>query len=177
MHPWHDIVVDPSTLPRSVPAVVEVPQGSKSKYEIDKPSGLLRLDRVLYSAVHYPANYGFIPRTYCDDGDALDILVLTQAILQPLCIVDARPVGVMRMRDDKGGDDKIIAVAVHDPAMTGYHDLGDLPPHTMREIRRFFEDYKALEHKEVIIEDLHGAAEAHQVILRALELYQAEQPR
>jgi inorganic pyrophosphatase len=177
MHPWHDIVVDPSSLPRSVPAVVEVPKGSKSKYEIDKPSGLLRLDRVLYSAVHYPANYGFIPRTYCDDGDALDILVLTQATLQPLCIVDARPVGVMRMRDDKGGDDKIIAVAVHDPAMAGYHELDDLPPHTMREIRRFFEDYKALENKQVVIEDLHGAAAANDIVRTALEPYQTVQPR
>ena len=117
MHPWHDIVVDPSALPRSVPAVVEVPKGSKSKYEIDKPSGLLRLDRVLYSAVHYPANYGFIPRSYCDDGDPLDVLVLGQEPVHPLTLIFVRPIGVMHIRDQGKADDKILAVHANDPAV------------------------------------------------------------
>lgn len=177
MHPWHDIEIDSATIATSILSVIEVPQGSKTKYEVDKATGLLRLDRVLYSAVHYPANYGFIPRSYCDDGDALDILVLTQASLQPLSLVDARPIGVMQMRDDKGGDDKIIAVAVHDPAMSGYHDVSDLPPHTMKEIRRFFLDYKVLENKAVVIKDLLGAADAVQCIREALELYTKLKPR
>ena len=158
--------------------IIEIPAHSDPvKYEVDHDSGAVCVDRFMATAMFYPCNYGYIPNTLGDDGDPLDVLVLMQEPVVPLTIVRARAIGGLRMRDDKGGDDKIIAVAVHDPAMTGYHDLGDLPPHTMREIRRFFEDYKALEHKEVIIEDLHGAAEAHQVILRALELYQAEQPR
>src|SRR6187399_1516734 len=114
-HPWHDISPDIS-LPREFMAVIEIPMGSNVKYELDKTTGLLRLDRVLYSAVHYPANYGFIPRTYCGDGDPLDVLVLSQEPVYPLTIVEARAIGVMRMRDEKGIDDKIVAVSVHDPA-------------------------------------------------------------
>src|SRR6478609_4646168 len=120
MHPWHDLPVDERRLAESFPVVVEVPMGSKNKYELDKASGLLRLDRVLYSAVHYPANYGFIPRTYCGDGD-------------PLTIVDVRAIGVIRMRDDKGVDDKILGVAVGDPAFAGYREFTELPPHLVRE--------------------------------------------
>ena len=115
MHPWHDIPVDEAAIADVFPVVIEIPKGSKNKYELDKRSGLLRLDRVLYSAVHYPADYGFVPRTYCDDGDPLDALVLGQEAVFPLTIVQARAVGVMRMRDDKGLDDKIIAVSVNDP--------------------------------------------------------------
>src|SRR5690242_17202926 len=112
MHPWHDYPVDPGIIEESVPVIVEIPKGSKNKYELDKETGLLRLDRVLHSAVHYPADYGFIPRTFCDDGDPLDVLVLSQEPVYPLTIVAARPIGVMRMRDDKGTDDKIVAVSV-----------------------------------------------------------------
>jgi inorganic pyrophosphatase len=126
---------------------------------------------VLYSAVHYPADYGFIPRTYCDDGDPLDVLVLGQEPVYPLTVVQARAVGVMRMRDDKGIDDKIIAVSVRDPSFADYTDSAQLPAHVFREIRRFFEDYKALEHKATIVDDLLGASDALSVVRDALALY------
>ena len=122
--------------------MIEIPRGSHLKYEVDKPTGLLRLDRVLYSAVHYPANYGFIPRTHADDGDPLDILVLMQEPVAPLTIVRARALGGLRMVDDKGGDDKIVAVCVDDPAVAHYQAITELPPHIMRELDRFFRDYK-----------------------------------
>src|SRR5215468_10862448 len=125
MHPVHDISV-PENLAAYVPAVIEIPRGSHLKYEVDKPTGLLRLDRVLYSAVFYPANYGFIPRTHADDGDPLDILVLMQEPVAPLTIVRARAIGGLAMRDDKGGDDKIVAVAVDDPAFSHYQDVYEL---------------------------------------------------
>ena len=153
------------------PVIIEIPKGSKNKYELDKETGLLRLDRVLYSSVHYPADYGFIPRTFCDDGDPLDALVLGQEPVYPLTIVEARAVGVMRMRDEKGIDDKIVAVSVHDPAFADYTDKDQLPAHVLRQVRRFFEDYKALEHKQVIVEDMLGPAEALRIIREALELY------
>ena len=171
MHAWHDIYVDDQIIDKDFPVVIEVPKGSKNKYELDKETGFLRLDRVLYSAVHYPANYGFVPRSFCDDGDPLDALVLGQEPVYPLCIVEARAIGVMRMRDDKGVDDKIIAVNVRDPSVSDYRDRAELPAHTMREIRRFFQDYKVLENKQVIVEDLLGPAEAVRIIKEALDLY------
>src|SRR5512145_2522428 len=140
MHPWHDSYVDDATVSNAFPVVIEIPKGSKNKYELDKETGLLKLDRVLYSAVHYPANYGFIPRTFCDDGDPLDALVIGQEAVVPLTIVEARAIGVMRMRDEKGIDDKIIGVSVQDPAFSDYTEKGQIPNHTLREIRRFFED-------------------------------------
>jgi len=171
MHPWHDTYVDDAQIATSFPAVIEIPKGSKNKYELDKETGLLRLDRALYSAVYYPADYGFIPRTYSDDGDPLDVLVLAQEPVYPLTIVEARAIGVMRMRDEKGGDDKIVAVSVHDPAYAEYSDKNQLPGHVLRQVRRFFEDYKTLEHKQVVVEDLLGPAEAVVIIREALELY------
>jgi inorganic pyrophosphatase len=171
MHPWHDTYVDEAVIATGFPVVVEIPKGSKNKYELDKETGLLRLDRVLYSAVYYPADYGFIPRTYCDDGDPLDALVLGQEAVYPLTIVEARAIGVMRMRDEKGIDDKIIAVSVRDPAFAEYTDHQQLPAHQMREVRRFFEDYKALEHKQVVVEELLGPAEAVKIINDGLSLY------
>ena len=170
-HPWHDTYVDDTVIERAFPVVIEIPKGSKNKYELDKETGLLRLDRVLHSAVYYPSDYGFIPRTYCDDGDPLDALVLGQEPVYPLTVVEARAVGVMRMRDEKGVDDKIVAVSVRDPAFSDYHDKAQLPPHVLREVRRFFEDYKALEHKQVIVEDLLGPIESVAIIRDALELY------
>jgi inorganic pyrophosphatase len=171
MHPWHDTYVDDAIVDRAFPVVIEIPKGSKNKYELDKETGLLRLDRVLHSAVYYPADYGFIPRTYCDDGDPLDALVLSQEPVYPLTIVSARAIGVMRMRDEKGVDDKIVAVSVCDPAFADYRDKAQLPQHILREVRRFFEDYKALEHKQVIVEDLLGPVEALRIIRDGLELY------
>jgi inorganic pyrophosphatase len=171
MHPWHDTYVDEAVIATGFPVVVEIPKGSKNKYELDKETGLLRLDRVLYSAVYYPADYGSIPRTYCDDGDPLDALVLGQEPVFPLTIVEARAIGVMRMRDEKGIDDKIVAVSVRDPAFAEYVHKDELPAHLWREVRRFFEDYKALEHKQVVVEDMLGPAEAVTIINEALDLY------
>jgi inorganic pyrophosphatase len=171
MHPWHDTYVDDAVIATAFPVIIEIPKGSTNKYELDKDTGLLRLDRVLYSAVYYPADYGFIPRTYCDDGDPLDVLVLGQEPVFPLTIVEARAVGVMRMRDEKGIDDKIVAVSVRDPSFADFRDKSQLPGHVLRQVRRFFEDYKVLENKQVVVEELLGPADAVTIIADALELY------
>lgn len=173
MNPWHDVALgeDPGRL---FHCVIEVPSGSKNKYELDKTTGLLRLDRVLYSSVHYPANYGFIPRTYCGDGDPLDVLVLCQEPVVPLCIMRARPIGVIAMTDEEGQDDKIIAVAVDDPEFNECGDVKDLPPHRLREIRQFLRDYKSLEEKRANVGPLQGAAKARKVIRDAMDLYRTE---
>jgi len=172
MHPWHDCYIDEALIRTGFPAIIEIPKGSTNKYELDKETGLLRLDRVLHSAVYYPADYGFIPRTYCDDGDPLDVLVLGQEPVYPLTIVEARAIGVMRMRDEKGIDDKIVAVSVKDPAYSEYADKAQLPGHVLRQVRRFFEDYKVLEHKQVVVSDLLGPDAAVDIIIEALQLYQ-----
>jgi inorganic pyrophosphatase len=170
MHPLHDVDV-PADIAAYVPSVIEIPRGSRLKYEVDKPTGLLRLDRVLYSAVFYPANYGFIPRTHADDGDPLDILVLMQEPVEPLTIVRAHALGGLRMTDDKGGDDKIVAVCIDDPAVAHYTNLEELPPHIMRELDRFFRDYKMLEGKLSEVGELYDKAEALAVIRRSREAY------
>ncbi len=173
MHPWHG--VDKGTNPpKIVSAIIEVPKGSKTKYELDKESGLLRVDRILYSAVHYPANYGFIPRTYCDDNDPLDILVLGQDVVVPMCIMRARPIGVMKMIDQGQEDDKIIAIHVDDPEFSHYTDIDQLPEHCLKMLRRFFEDYKVLENKEVRIDRFLGAADAFETISKAFDLYESQ---
>ncbi|MDQ3296022.1 MAG: inorganic diphosphatase [Myxococcota bacterium] len=173
MHPVHDIEV-PLAIADFVPAVIEIPRGSRLKYEVDKPTGLLRLDRVLYSAVHYPANYGFIPRTHADDGDPLDILVLMQEPVEPLTILRARPLGGLRMVDEQGGDDKIVAVCIDDPAYAHYETWQALPPHILRELDRFFRDYKALEGKKqesVEVGDMYGHERALEVIRTSRDAY------
>jgi len=163
MHPLHDIALT-DRIAEHFPVVIEIPKGSRLKYEIDKRTGLLMLDRVLYSAVHYPANYGFIPQTHADDGDPLDVLVLMQEPVHPLTIVRARAIAGFSMRDDKGIDDKIVAVAVDDPAVAHYHDGAQLPPHVLVELRRFFQDYKVLEKKLSEVDELYDRERALTVI-------------
>lgn len=170
MNPWHDLEPHKKS-PELVDCIIEIPRGCRLKYELDKKSGLLRLDRVLYSAVFYPANYGFIPKTYCDDKDPLDILVLGQDSVAPLCIVTARPIGVMQMIDQDEEDDKIIAIHEHDPAVNHFRDIKELPEHTLNELQRFFEDYKVLEHKKVRIERFRGRDDAIDVIEQSFRLY------
>jgi inorganic pyrophosphatase len=173
MHPLHDVVVG-DRIEEQFPAIIEIPKGSKNKYELDKDTGLLVLDRVLFSAVHYPANYGFIPQTHYDDGDPLDVLVLGQEPVHPLTIVHARAIGLLSMRDDKGLDDKIVAVSVFDPAFDDYRHIDQLPKHAMAELRRFFEDYKVLENKKVVVERFAGPDEANAAIRRGLAGYRSK---
>ena len=169
-HPWHDVPLsdDPAAW---FPVYIEIPKGSKVKYELDKPTGLLQVNRVLYSAVVYPANYGFVPRTYCPDGDPLDVLVLGREEVAPGVLMRGRAIGVMRMRDEKGQDDKIIAVHVDDPEYDSYHDIADIPRHRLRELQRFFLDYKVLEGAEVEVEAPLGAAAALPILREAIALY------
>jgi inorganic pyrophosphatase len=177
MHPWHDLPPRPKGPDAHVNVVIEIPRGSKVKYELDKASGLLRVDRVLHSSVIYPANYGFIPRSYCDDGDPLDVLVLASVSVDPLSIVVARAIGVMRMVDGGKSDDKIVAVHAHDPAFEEYDDIHHLPRHVSREIQRFFLDYKTLENKEVLVEAPTGRDDALVVIDAAIQMYRDEENR
>jgi inorganic pyrophosphatase len=173
MHPWHDVDIG-ELAPELVPVIIEVPRGSKVKYELDKASGLMKVDRVLFSSVHYPANYGFIPQTYCEDHDPLDVLVLGQESVAPLTIMLARPIGVMKMLDQGEADDKIIAVHANDPEVSTYRSINELPPHRLKEVQRFFEDYKVLENKAVRVEKFMDWEEAHKVINDSLALYQKE---
>ena len=170
MHPWHDVALGPDA-PNLVPVVIEVPKGSKTKYELDKRSGLIRVDRVLFSSVHYPANYGFIPQTFCGDHDPLDVLVLGQEAVVPLSIMIAKPIGVMKMRDQGEDDDKIIAVHANDPEYTFYNSIHELPPHRLTEVSRFFLDYKVLENKQVEIDHFLDRDDAIRVIREAIGLY------
>lgn len=171
-NPWHNLSIGEHA-PAVVNAVVEIPKNSKAKYELDKESGMLMLDRVLYSSVYYPANYGFIPKTYCDDGDPLDILILSQVEIVPMCIVKCKVIGVMHMLDGGEMDDKIIAVAADDMSVNHIEDLGELPEHQLNEIRCFFEDYKKLENKkEVVIKEFQPKDVAHKIIAQSIEDYE-----
>jgi len=155
-------------------AVIEIPLGSNVKYELDKPSGLIKVDRVLYSAVYYPANYGFIPQTLAEDGDPLDVLVLCRESVVPLALISARAVGLMTMIDSGTLDYKIIAVASEDPEFNRYKEAAEIPPHYLLMLRRFFQDYKQLEHKAVEVEEILPSRAAHPVIRSALERYLQE---
>ena len=177
MHPWHDVEIsDGEQLKNAniVNAVIEIPKGSKIKYELDKKSGLIKVDRVLFSSVHYPANYGFIPRTYCEDKDPLDVLVLGQESVVPLAVMRTKIIGVMRMQDQGVADDKLIAVHADDPEYAHYQTIGDLPPHRMTEVQRFFEDYKILEHKKVVVEKFLDHEAAMQILKSAIGLYRTK---
>ena len=170
LHPWHGVHYGEQA-PRIVNAIIEIPQGSRAKYEIDKPSGLLKLDRVIYSSFYYPVNYGFIPQTYGDDKDPLDILVITSLSIQPLTLVEAKVIGVMQMIDNGDSDDKIIAVAANDPGVNHHTNIEQLPQHFFDELRHFFEEYKKLENKMVVVEEFGDKAKALQVIENAIRFY------
>lgn len=170
MNIWHDID-QAAVKPEKFMAVIEIPSGSKKKYELDKQTGLLKLDRILHTSTHYPANYGFIPRTYADDGDPLDVLVLCTETLDPLVMVECYPIGVVRMLDGDECDDKIIAIPTHDPTWNYYQDVTQLPPHILNEIGNFFEVYKSLEHKKTAMSNTLGREAALQIIRDTMLTY------
>lgn len=171
MHnPWHKVDIGDSA-PDIVNGIIEIPKNTRAKYELDKKSGMLLMDRVIYSSMYYPANYGFIPRTYCDDKDPLDILVLSQIAIVPMCIVSAKVIGVMRMIDNGELDDKIIAVAENDMGVNHFNDISGLHSHFIDELKNFFEDYKKLENKKVAIEEFQNADVAKQIIEKSMQDY------
>jgi len=175
LHPWHGAHYGDAA-PIIVNGLIEIPQGSRNKYEIDKETGLLKLDRVIYSSFHYPINYGFIPQTLGQDGDPLDILVLCSESIQPLCLVQATVIGNMQMIDSGEQDDKIIAVASKDPSVNHFTDVDQLPKHFINVLKNYFEQYKALEDKVVAIDDFQDKETAYKVIEAAIKLYKAEYP-
>jgi len=172
-HPWHDVSAGDKA-PELVNAITEISRGSRVKYELDKDSGMLVMDRIIYSPVFYPANYGFIPKTYCDDSDPLDILILTDFEIVPMCLVSCRVIGVMKMIDGGEMDDKIIAIPANDITTSHIKELEDLPPQVLDEIRVFFEDYKKLEKKEVQIEGFYGRQKAIEIVNQSLLDYKAK---
>ena len=175
IHPWHDVTPG-SELPQEFNTVIEIPFGSSVKYELDKTSGLIKLDRILYSAVYYPANYGFIPQTLAEDDDPLDVLVLCQEPVVPLTIIHARAIGLMTMIDSGKKDHKIIAIATEDPEFNAYREAAEMPPHRLIMLRRFFQDYKQLEGKSVEVDEIQAATKAYPIIEDALHRY-SEQRR
>jgi inorganic pyrophosphatase len=176
LHPWHDVTPG-EHLPTEFNAIVEIPMGSSVKYELDKRTGMLKMDRILYSAVFYPANYGFIPQTFAEDDDPLDVLVLCQEALAPLTLVKARAIGLMTMIDGGKKDHKILAVAVDDPEFNNYREAAELPPHRVQMLRRFFIDYKYLEGKQVEVDQIQPAETAYPVIEDALQRYSQRRRR
>jgi inorganic pyrophosphatase len=174
-HLWHDLPSGPRP-PDEVNAIVEIPRGDRNKYELDKETGLFRLDRLLYSSVHYPGDYGFIPRTLADDDDPLDVLVMVTVPTFPGCLIVVRPLGVFEMRDEKGLDEKVLAVPVKDPLYDGYHELDDVAPHYLREVEHFFAIYKELEGIRTTALGWHGREAARRTIEHARERYASEYP-
>ncbi|RYY46766.1 MAG: inorganic diphosphatase [Chitinophagaceae bacterium] len=175
LHPWHGAHFGKNA-PANVNALIEIPQGSRAKYEIDKSTGLLKLDRVIYSSFHYPVNYGFIPKTLGEDGDPLDVLVICSESIQPLCLVEATVIGNMQMIDNGEKDDKIIAVATKDPSVNHYTNIDSLPAHFKAVLRNYFEQYKVLEDKVVLIDNFQDKETAYSVIQSAIDLYQERFP-
>jgi len=170
MNIWHDI--NPNRIAKdNFISVIEIPKGGKNKYELDKPTGMLRLDRVLYTATHYPANYGFIPRTYTDDNDPLDVLVLCQENIAPMTLVETYPIGVIIMLDEDERDEKIIAVGKNDPYLNMYKDISEIPAHISTEIMHFFEVYKQLEEKDTVVDQILGREEAEKIIQKSIDKY------
>jgi inorganic pyrophosphatase len=169
-HPWHAVFYGEDA-PNIVNALIEIPEGSRAKYEVDKDTGLLRLDRVIYSSFHYPVNYGFIPQTLGQDDDPLDILVLCSQSIQPLCIVQATVIGNMQMIDQGKQDDKIIAVATKDPSVNHYKNINELPQHFLLELKNYFEQYKVLENKKVEIDNFQDKDAALKIIADAIDYY------
>jgi inorganic pyrophosphatase len=170
-HPWHEVSVGPNP-PEYVNALIEIPRGSRAKYEIDKESGLIKLDRVIYASMYYPLNYGFIPQTMGEDNDPLDIVVLTQVSVVPLCLIPSKVIGVMQMVDRGEADDKIIAVAEQDPSVSHINDVSDLPVYLRDELTHFFENYKTLENKKVVIDQFLSRDKAYQIIKNSIDHYQ-----
>ncbi len=167
---WHDISPKRINVDDFI-AVIEIEKGSKKKYELDKETGLIMLDRILYTSTHYPANYGFIPRTYGDDLDPLDVLVLCSEPIEPLTLVQCYPIGVISMIDNGRNDEKIIAIPFNDPTYNTYQDISELPSHIFDEMRNFFTVYKALENKTTAVNEISGAEEAKRIIQEALDRY------
>jgi len=170
MNIWHDISPERIT-PTDFMAVIEIPKGSRNKYEMDKETGLLKLDRVLYTATHYPANYGFIPRTYADDDDPLDVLVLCSEPIHPMTLVRCFPIGVIKMMDNGKLDEKIVAIPYSDPSYKGYRSIFALPKHTHDEMSHFFRVYKTLENKQTVVDDIGDETVAVEIISKAIENY------
>lgn len=170
-NPWHKVNIGEKT-PDIVTGIIEIPKNTRAKYELDKETGMLMMDRVIYSSMYYPANYGFIPQTYCEDKDPLDILVLSQIEIVPMCLVSAKVIGVMRMMDGGEMDDKIIAVAEHDMSVSHINDISELPAHSLKEMKNFFEDYKKLENKSVEVEDFQNAEVAKQIVKQSMVDYE-----
>src|SRR3954462_6101858 len=170
IHPWHDVTPG-EDIPQDFNAIIEIPFGSSVKYELDKESGLIKLDRVLYSAVYYPANYGFIPQTLAEDHDPLDVLVLCQETVVPLTLIHARTIGLITMIDQGENDHKIIAVATDDPEYNSYREASEMPSHRLTMLRRFFQDYTQLEGKVVEVNEIQPAKDAFPVIEEALMRY------
>lgn len=170
MNIWHDISPKAITN-KKFTAVIEIPKGSKVKYELDKTTGLLKMDRILYTSTHYPANYGFIPRTYAEDGDPLDVLVLCSETLVPLSLVDCYPIGVISMLDNGAADEKIIAIPLNDPTYNMYTDISQLPKHIFEEMSHFFTVYKQLEGKDTVIDDVKGEQEAVAIVQSCMDRY------
>lgn len=170
MNIWHNIN-EKRIQKNDFIAVIEITKGGKNKYELDKETGMLKLDRVLYTATHYPANYGFIPKTYASDNDPLDVLVLCEENIAPLTLVECYPIGVLTMIDSEQRDEKIIAVAKKDPFLNMYKDVEELPKHISSEIKHFFEVYKQLENKQTVVEEVKGRKEAEEIIQKSIENY------